>query len=102
MPMNKCFQSCESGTQQFVFTGEGTWKTYLCVNISRLPKGKGFTISHIFLADQISKALNFNSNTVRSTKDNVPVGFLSLIKGEHDPDRKESTENVCGVIGMLD
>ena len=62
----------------FDFTEEGTLENYLGVKIAKLSVGRGFEISQPFLVDIIIKAINFDSTTSKSARDNIPVIFCSL------------------------
>ena len=53
---------------------------YLGVSTAKLPDEKGFEMSEPFLIDILIKAVNFDSTTTKSARDNVPVGFPLLNK----------------------
>ena len=42
-------KSLESGSENFIFTDEGSLSSYLGVSMDRLPDGSGFTMSQPFL-----------------------------------------------------
>ena len=56
-----CLDSLKAGTEDFVFTEEGTMNSYLGVDISQFPDKKGFTLSQTFLIDRFIQALNFDT-----------------------------------------
>ena len=63
--------SLKSGTEDFVFTEEGTMNSYLGVDISSFPDKKGFTLSQLFLIDRVIQALNFDPKTKKSATSNT-------------------------------
>ena len=58
--IQKFISSLKAGTEDFVFTEEGTMNLYLGVDISSFPDKKGFTLSQPFLIDRVIQALNFD------------------------------------------
>ena len=59
-------RSLKAGTEDFVFTEEGTMNSYLGVDISSFPDKKGFTLSQPFSLDRVIQALNFDTKTSKS------------------------------------
>ena len=72
----------KTGTEDFVFTEEGTMNSYLGVDISSFPDNKGFTLSQPFLIDRVIQALDFDPKTTKSAKNNTPAGYPLLNKDE--------------------
>ena len=70
----------KSGTEDFVFTEEGTMNSYPGVDISSLPDKKGFTLSQPFLIDRVIQDLNFDPKTTKSATKNKPGGYPLLKK----------------------
>ena len=62
----KFISSLKAGTEDFVFTEEGTMNSYLGVDIYSFPDKKGFTLSHPFLIDRFIQALDFDPKTIKS------------------------------------
>ena len=98
--IQKFISSLKAGTEDFVFTEEGTMNSYLGVDISSLPDKKGFTFSQPFLIDRVIQALNFDPKTTKSATNNTPAGYPLLNKDENGPVRKASWK-YRGIIGML-
>ena len=72
--IQKFISSLKAGTEDFVFTEEGTMNLYLGVDISPLPDKKGFTLSQTFFIDRVIQALNFDPKTTKTAKNNTPAG----------------------------
>ena len=100
LPMKRFVQSLKDGDENFDFTEDGTLENYLGVNIAKLPDEQGFEMSQPFLIDRIITAINFDSTTTKSARDNVPVGFPLLNKDVDGPARKARWK-YRGLIGML-
>ena len=100
LPMKTFVQSLKDGDENFDFTEEGTLENYLGVNIAKLPGGEGFEMSQPFLIDRIIKAINFDSTTTKSARDNVPAVYPLLNKDVDGPARKAHWK-YRGLIGML-
>ena len=64
--IQKFISSLKAGTEDFVFTEEGTMNSYLGVDISSFSDKKGFTLSQPFLFDIVIQALNFDPKTTKS------------------------------------
>ena len=75
-------------------------ENYLGVNIAKLPDEQGFEMSQPFLIDRIITAINFDSTTTKSARDNVPVDFPLLNKDVDGPARKARWK-YRGLIDML-
>ena len=58
--IQKFISSLKYGTEDFVFTEEGTMNSYLGVDISSFPDKKGFTLSQPSLIDRVIQALDFD------------------------------------------
>ena len=98
--IKKFISSLKSGTDDFVFTEEGTMNSYLGVDIYSLPDKKGFTFSQPFLIDRVIQDFNFDIKTTKSATDNTPSGYPLLNKDKNGPARKASWK-YWGIIGML-
>ena len=72
--IQKFISSLKYGTEDFVFTEEGTMNSYLGVDISSFSDKKGFTLSQPFLIDRVIQALNFDPKTTKSSTNNTPAG----------------------------
>ena len=81
-------QSLHNGPENFVFTEEGSLKSYLGICISKLPDGKGFEMSQPFLIDKIIKAIGFDLAATKGAMDNVQVGCPLQNKDMDDSPRK--------------
>ena len=92
--------SLKAGTEDFVFTEEGTMNSYLGIDISPLSDKKSFMLSQPLLIDRIIQALNFDPKTTKSATNNTPSGYPLLNKDDNRPARKVSWK-YWGVIGML-
>ena len=88
--IQKFISSLKSGTEDSVFTEEGTMNLYLGVDIFPLPEKKGFTLSQPFLIDRVIQALNFDPKTTKSATNNTPAGYPLLNIDENGPNRKAS------------
>ena len=101
--IQKFISSLKAGTENFVFTEEGTMDLYLGVDISLLPDKKGFTFSQPFLIDRVIQALNFDLKTTKIDTNNTPAGYSLLKKYENVPARKASWEyrGIIGILGYL-
>ena len=66
--IQKFISSLKAGTEDFVFTEEGTMNLYLGVDIYLLSDKKGFTLSQTFLIDRVIQTLNFDPKTTKSAK----------------------------------
>ena len=95
-----CVQTPNNGDTDFGFTEEGTLENYPGVNIAKLPDGIGFNIFQPFLIDRCIKAINVDSTTAKSVRDNVQVGFPLLNKDMDGPAQK-SYWKYLGLIGMF-
>ena len=51
--IQKIISSLKAGTEDFLFTEEGTMNSYLGVDISPFPDKKGFTLTQPFLIDRV-------------------------------------------------
>ena len=78
----------ESGSENFIFTDEGSLSSYLGVSMDSLPDGSGFTMSQPFLLDRISKAVGFDSATTKSARDGVPAVYPLLNTACNSPPPK--------------
>ena len=67
--------SLKAGTEDFIFTEEGTMNLYLGVDISPFTDKKGFTLSQPFLIDRVIQALNFDPKTTERATHNTPAGY---------------------------
>ena len=85
LPMKIFVQSLKDGDKNIDFNKEGTLDNYLGVNIAKLPDGKCFEMSQLFLIDRIIKAINFDSTTTKSARDNGTVDFPLLNKDVDGP-----------------
>ena len=92
--------SLKAGTEDFVFTEEGTMNSYLGVDIYSFLDKKGFTLSQPLLIDRVIQALNFDPKTTMSATNNTLAGYPLLNKDENGPARKSSWK-YQGIIGML-
>ena len=101
--IEKFISSLKAGTENFVFTEEGTMNSYLGVDISTLPDKKGFVLSQPFLIERIIQVLNFDCKTTKSATNNTPVGYPLLNKDEDGLPRKASRKyrSVIGMLGYL-
>ena len=100
VPMQKFIQSLQDGTEDFVFTDEGTLANYLGVCIDKQDDGKGFTMAQPFLIERIIKAIGFDLATTKGARDNVPVCYPLLNKDSDGPIRKAKWK-YRSLIGML-
>ena len=82
--------SLKAGTENFVFTEEGTMNLYLGVDISSLSDKKGFVLSQPFLIKCIIQVLNFDPKTTKSATNNTPAGYPLLNQDEGGLPRKAS------------
>ena len=98
--IQKFISSLKAGTEDFVFTEEGTMNSYLGVDIYSFPDKKGFTLSQPFLIDRVIQALNFDPKKTKIATNNTPSGYPLLNKDENGPARKASWK-YRGIIGML-
>ena len=98
--IQKFISSLKAGTEDFVFTEEGTMNLYLGVDIYPLSDKKGFILSQPLLININIQALNFDPKTTKSATNNTPDGYPLLNKYENDPTRKVSW-NYRGIIVML-
>ena len=89
-PIKFFVKSLESRPENFVFTDEGTLDSYLGVNVSKLPSHKEFSLSQPFLIDKTIKALNFDSTTTKSGRDNMPASY-PLLNIDVDGPAREAT-----------
>ena len=80
----------KTGTEDFVFTEEGTMNSYLGVDISPFPGKKVFNLSQPFLIDIVIHALNFDPKTTKSDTNNTPSGYPIMKKYDNVPARKAS------------
>ena len=87
---SKLIRSLKAGTEDFVFTEEGTINLYIGVDISPFPDKKGFTLSQPLLIDRVIQALNFDPKTTKSATNNTPAGDPLLNKDENGPAGKAS------------
>ena len=71
-------KSLESGSENFIFTGERSLSSCLGVSMNRLPDGSGFAMSQPFLLDRIIKAVCFDSATIKSARDGVGTSSVSF------------------------
>ena len=99
--IQKFISSLKAGTEDLLFTEEGTINSYIGVDISSFPDKKGFTLSRPFLIDRVIQALNFDPKTTKSATNKTPVGYPLLNKDENGPARKSSWK-YRGIIGMLE
>ena len=74
LAIQKFISYLKAGTEDFVFTEEGTMNLYLGVDISSLTDEKDFTLSQPFLIDRVIQALNFDTKTTKSATQNTPAG----------------------------
>ena len=88
--IEKFISSLKAGTENSVFTEEGTMNSYLGVDISTFPDKKGFVLTQPFLIERIIQVLNFDPKTTKSATNNTPVGFPLLNKDEDGLPRKAS------------
>ena len=88
LPIKKFVDSLHTGPENFVFTEEGTLESYLGVSMTKLPDGKGFSMTQPFLIDRIIKAIKFDLATTKGARDNVPAGYPVLNKDVNGPSRK--------------
>ena len=98
--IQKFISSLKSGTEDFIFTEEGTMNSYLVVNIYSFLDKKDFTLSQPFLIDRVIQALNFYPKTTKSATNNTLAGYPLLNKDENGPARKASWK-YRGIIDML-
>ena len=85
--IQKFISSLKAGTEDFVFTEEGTMNSYLGVDIYSFTDNKGFTLSQPFLIDRVIQALNFDPKKTNSATNNTPAGYPFLNKDENGPAR---------------
>ena len=98
--IQKFISSLKSGTEDLVFTGEGTMNSYLGVDISPFPDKKGFVLSQPLLIDGIIQSLNLDLKTTKSATKNTPAGYPLLNEDENGRARKVSWK-YWGIVGML-
>ena len=98
--IQKIISSLKVGTEDLVFTEEGTMNLYLGVDISLFTDKKGFILSQPFLIDRIIQAFNFYPKTTKSATNNTLDVYPLLNKDENGPTRKASWK-YRGIIGML-
>ena len=90
--IRKFISSFKAGTEDLLFTEEGTINSYLGVDIYSCPDKKGFTLYQPFLIDRVIQDLNFYPKTTKSDTNNKPAGYPLLNKDENGPARKASLE----------
>ena len=100
---NFIIKSLESGSENFIFTGEGSLRSYLGVSMDRLPYRSGFIMSQPFLLDRIIKAVGFDSASTESARDGVPAVYPLLRKDCDDLPHKAKWKyrSVIGMLGYL-
>ena len=98
--IDEFIKSLEDGSENFDFTREGTFESYLGVKITQLPENKGFQLSQPFLIERIIHALGFDLTTTKGSRDNIPAGYPLLNKDEEGSAPK-SDWKYRGLIGML-
>ena len=75
--------SLQNGSENFIFTDEGSMSSYLGVDVSHLPDGSGFTLTQPYLIERVIEALNFDPKTTKGPRGNTPASYPLLNK---DPD----------------
>ena len=98
VPMQKFIQSLQNGTEDFVFTDEGTLANYLGVCIDKQDDGKGFSMTQPFLIERITKAIGFDLATTKGAKENVPVCYRLLNKDPEGPPKKANWNTISGTF----
>ena len=98
--IDQFIQSLQDGSENFVFTDEGTMSSYLGVDVSQLSDGTGFTLTQPFLIELIVEALNFDLKTTKGARGNTPASYPLLNKDPDGPPRKAQWKYIS-VIGML-
>ena len=88
LPMQRFIHSLQNGTEDFVFTDEGTLANYLGVCIEKQDDGKGFSMAQPYLIERIIKAIGFDLATTKGARDNVPVCYPLLNKDPEGPAKK--------------
>ena len=99
-PMVTFIQSLQDGTEDFVFTDEGTLANYLGVCIDKHSDGKGFSMAQPLLIERIIKAVSFDLATTKGVRDNVPAGYPLFTKDSEGPAMKANWK-YRSLIGML-
>jgi hypothetical protein len=96
-------KSLETGSENFIFTDEGSLSSYLGVSMDKLPDGTGFTMSQPFLVDRIIKAIGFDIATTKSARDSVPATYPLLNKDCDGPPPKANWKyrSLIGMLGYL-
>ena len=99
-PMQKFIQSLQNGTEDFVFTDEGTLENYLGVCIDKQDDGKDFSIAQPFLIERIIKTIGFDLATTKGARDSVPICY-PLRGKDHEGPSKKANWKYRSLIGML-
>jgi hypothetical protein len=98
--IDEFISSLEDGSENFIFTDEGSMSSYIGVDVSALPDGKGFVLSQPYLIQRVIEAIGFDLTTTKGARGNTPVAYPFLSKDENGPDRK-ATWKYRSLIGML-
>ena len=98
--INEFIDSLKNGSEQFVFTDEGSMDKYLGVDIQKLDNND-FILRQPFLIQRILEALSIEPS--KTNKRNVPVIGPLLSKDENGPVRKGSWSyrSLIGMLGYL-